>query len=320
MSRVVSLSRAEEILLASLFFIAAVLVFLPVYLQVRETKHLISSAPLRTDNVLSVLSSPLHQPIASPHLSSPPAQSSTSSSPSKVASSSQKLSLVRKTVHLPILMYHHIGYIPKDASQLYRDLTVSPPVFESQMAYLAKEDYHPISFSALSDYFSSGKKIPERSVIITFDDGWKSQYEHAIPVLKKYHFKATFFIIVNYVGSSAFMSWDQLKELIGQGMEIGSHTLSHPNLKTISEGKMNQEVASSKAILEKKLKTKIIVLAYPYGAYDSRVIKAVKRAGYALARGCQRGVDQSSKNMYSLKAIQVYDNLNQLKKILPPEE
>ena len=234
------------------------------------------------------------------------------------------LSVSEKTVHLPILMYHHINYLSSNTSKEWRDLTVSPATFEEQMKYLFEQNYQPITFKKFIDYFNKGEKIPEKTLIITFDDGWRNQYNYAFPVLKKYNFPATFFVVVNYVGASKFMSWEQLKELIANGMEIGSHSMNHPNLRNLPEENLKYEIQNSKIILEKNLKQTINVFSYPYCVFDSKIIKIVQESNYLAARSCGdrriHGLDQSLKNVYNLKSVQVYDNLYQFLKIFPPEE
>lgn len=228
--------------------------------------------------------------------------------------------LSKKTIHLPILMYHHIDYLSSNASKVWQDLTVSPGAFEEQMKYLFEQNYQPITFEKFINYLNAGEKIPERSLIITFDDGWKNQYQYAFPVLKKYNFPATFFVVVNYIGGSKFMNWEQLKELLENGMEIESHSMNHPNLRGLSESSLKYEIQNSKIILEKELGSPINVFAYPYGAFDSKVIKVVKDSNYFVVVSTIEGVDQNLENVYTLKRIQVYDNLYLFKKIFPPEE
>jgi hypothetical protein len=147
----------------------------------------------------------------------------------------EEIPFPQKLIHLPILMYHHIDYLPPNASKLWQDLTVSPETFEAQMKYLFEQNYQPITFEEFLNFLKNKKEIPEKSLIITFDDGWKNQYQNAFPVLKKYNFRATFFVVVTYIGGSALMNWKELRELIENKMEIGSHSMTHPNLKNLSE-------------------------------------------------------------------------------------
>lgn len=232
----------------------------------------------------------------------------------------EEISPAKKVIQLPILMYHHVNYLAANATKVYRDLTVTPQIFEKQMKYLFEQKYQPITFEKFISYLKEGEKIPEKSLIITFDDGWKNQYKNALPVLKKYNFQATFFVVVNYIGGSSLMNWEELKELLSNGMEIGSHTMNHPNLRGLSEENLKYEIQNSKVILEKGLGQKISVFAYPYGTFDSKVVQAVKDSNYLAARSCIDGVDQNPENVYTLKTIQVYDNLYQFKEIFPPEE
>lgn len=224
----------------------------------------------------------------------------------------------KKIVHLPILMYHHIDHLPASASREWRDLTVSPETFEKQMDYLFQQSYQPITFRQFLDFIEGNGELPEKSLIITFDDGWKNQYQHAFPILQKYNFPATFFVVVNQIGGNLFMSWEQLKELLNNGMEIGSHTMSHPNLKKLTSSQLIYEIENSKTILEKNLNYQIKVFAYPYGIFDSKIVEAVRQANYKAARTTIFGLDQNIEKIYTLNAIQIYDSLGQLKKIFPP--
>jgi hypothetical protein len=102
--------------------------------------------------------------------------------------------LNNKVVYLPILIYHHIDFLPANASKEWRDLTVSPQTFKKQMEYLFEQNYQPITFREFIDFLERGEKIPERSLIITFDDGWKNQYIYAFPVLKNIIFLQHFLL------------------------------------------------------------------------------------------------------------------------------
>jgi peptidoglycan/xylan/chitin deacetylase (PgdA/CDA1 family) len=113
------------------------------------------------------------------------------------------------------------------------------------------------------------------------------------------------------------MSQKDLKELLNNGMEIGSHSLTHPNLRRVAPSQLISEIKDSKIILEENFDCQIEVFAYPYGIFDSKIVEIVGQSGYKAARTTLEGFDQNPKNMYTLKAIQVYDNLDQLKRIFP---
>ncbi|MBU3942553.1 polysaccharide deacetylase family protein, partial [Patescibacteria group bacterium] len=183
-----------------------------------------------------------------------------------------------ENLYLPILMYHHIGY-----SDVNPSFYVDPVMFESQMKYLAEKKYNPITFHELLNKLNGDGELPENPLIISFDDGWKSQYKFAFPILKKYNFRAVFFPVVNYIGAESYMTWSELKELTSNGMEIGSHTINHPNLLNLSDSYLKYEIETSKLILEKNLKQKVEILSYPYCNYNSKVIRIVKELDYTSA-------------------------------------
>lgn len=186
---------------------------------------------------------------------------------------------------IPILTYHSFGPKPEfreNKTQLQYRVTV--PVFEAQMKFLAEKKYQTITFADLIENQTSGKPIPENAVVLTFDDGWKSQYEYAVPILEKYGFTGTFFIITNSTGAKSYMSFDELKELHAKGFEIASHTKSHPKLPTLDDVKLLEELQGSKKTLEDRVGITVTTIAYPYYAHDDRVMKVVQSAGYLGAR------------------------------------
>jgi peptidoglycan/xylan/chitin deacetylase (PgdA/CDA1 family) len=130
------------------------------------------------------------------------------------------------------------------------------------------------------------------------DDGYRSVYTYAYPILKKYGFTATLFIYTDFVGVSKIaVTWDQLKEMKADGFSIGSHTIYHSDLTIPMDGeteaewmdRINKEINGSKKILDKKLRQDTFLLAYPYGKYDQRSIKIADKSGYKIAMSVQRG-------------------------------
>jgi peptidoglycan/xylan/chitin deacetylase (PgdA/CDA1 family) len=193
---------------------------------------------------------------------------------------------------IPILTYHRF------ANDCDSPLCVRTSVFDNQMKYLKENDFHVIKPEQLLSFLDYKEGLPEKSVLITMDDGYRSTYEIAYPILKKYGFTATLFIYSNFVGVSKMaITWDQLKELKENGFSIGSHTISHSDLTMRGEGetdadwiaRVEKEIYGSKQILDKKLNQDTILLAYPYGKYDQRSIKTARKAGYKIAVSVERG-------------------------------
>lgn len=191
---------------------------------------------------------------------------------------------------IPILAYHKVQKT-FDFSATY----VTPAKFESQLKYLTDSGYGSIS---LHDYINK-KNINGKKVIFTFDDAYTSVFEYALPLLTKYNFKASIFVITQFVGKPncwdynflknglGHCDWEQISTLASKGWEVGSHTVSHPNLKALSDSQVWYEIKTSKNILEDKLQKPINIISYPFGKYNERVLKQVKEAGYL--GGCTLG-------------------------------
>ncbi|MHC2993992.1 MAG: polysaccharide deacetylase family protein [Candidatus Atribacteria bacterium] len=183
---------------------------------------------------------------------------------------------------IPILAYHNFT---KDESSSYRINIIE---FEKQMNYLATHNYSVISLSELIKGLRDGQ-LPPKPVVITIDDGFKSSFTLAYPILKKYNFPATLFLYTNFIEKSSFsLTWEEIREMTKNNIEIGSHTLSHCNLLRYNKNKdydtyitrVKKEIFLSKEILEGKIGDKVKFFAYPYGVYSSIIKNLVIQAGY----------------------------------------
>lgn len=181
----------------------------------------------------------------------------------------------RAHLYVPILMYHHVGY-SKGFSSYY----VSPEIFEEQMKWLKDNKYTVISMDEFDGAVRCGLDLPNKPVVITFDDGDRDQYEYAFPVLRKYGYSGTFYIAINWLEDNIHMTWEMVKDLIDKGMIIGSHTMSHPNLATLYKEGLVYELSLSKKILTEKLGMPIRYISYPGGGYSNFVGDLAKEEGY----------------------------------------
>ena len=151
--------------------------------------------------------------------------------------------------------------------------------------------------------------LPEKPIIISFDDGNVNQYTNALPLLKKYNFKATFFIFTSPIGRSKnYLSWEQVKELADSGLEIGSHGKYHRILTKINSQELSQEIVGSKEIIEKNLGKEINIFSFPFGAYNEKIIELIKEAGYQAVRDITNGVNHTKNDLYHLRAYFVTEN------------
>jgi len=209
---------------------------------------------------------------------------------------------------VPILSYHHF------ADDCDSPLCIPASEFDLQMKYLHDHGYRVVSLRDLLGFFNYLHPLPERSVVITIDDGYRSVYDIAYPILKKYGFTATLFIYTDYVGVSRnAISWDQLREIMTAGFEVGSHTLSHVDLTKILEGEDDQdylarierELFESKEILDKELTDNTISVAFPFGRYDPRVLAICERLGYKIGVSVKIGSNLFSSDPLALRRNQV---------------
>lgn len=215
---------------------------------------------------------------------------------------------------VPILMYHSISNNDPD-----NDLMVSPTTFAAQMKHLNQAGYHTITFQDLEDW-QAGKPIPQKPILLTFDDGYLDNYTAAYPVLKQYNLKATFFISINYLGDARHISWENIKEMYDSGLiQFGSHSKSHPDLTVISSAKRQEEIFQSKQIIEEKIGSEVIAFSYPAGAYNNTVIGETAAAGYKFAVTTRPGDARLEQGLLTLHRVRIhgYYTADDFAKLLP---
>lgn len=220
---------------------------------------------------------------------------------------------------VPILMYHHLADLPGNATELERTWTVAPKDFDAQMNLIAQRSFRAITMAQLVAHLRDRQSLPAQPIIISFDDGWAEQYEHAFPILKKHGLIGTFFVYTNPIDRKQFMTWTQLQEMASAGMDIQAHTLTHPHLRTLAPDAAYKEIAESKSILEKRLGKPIVAFSYPFGEYNAGIIDMVKRAGFASAVTLASGYKQRADELFTLHRIRVSypDSLDDFAKRLP---
>jgi len=201
---------------------------------------------------------------------------------------------------IPILMYHSISYEKGNA------LRIPKESFRNQMKYLKDNNYTTLSLDELYAYMKMGKKLPEKSIVITFDDGYKDNYTNAFPILKEFKFKATIFVITNAIDKDKnYLTSNEIKSMDKNNIRIESHTASHEHLDKIPYKDEVTTMTTSKSNLEKILGREINYIAYPYGEYNSDTIKAAKQSGYKLAFSTEFGWINKNNNIYSLGRIYI---------------
>jgi peptidoglycan/xylan/chitin deacetylase (PgdA/CDA1 family) len=212
---------------------------------------------------------------------------------------------------VPILTYHSI-----DNSGSV--ISTSPEKFRSQMQYLNDSAFNVISLEEIVSCIHENRHFPPRSVAITFDDGFKNNYDIAYPVLKEYGFKATIFLVTGYCGKNNqwqgqpaeipvldIMGWDEVVEMSNNGIDIGAHTVNHPNLLELSLEQAKDEIVDSRKILGERLEKNILFFAYPYGGKTNKFSNIIKDE-FQCAVSTELKVADLDSDIYSLPRIDMY--------------
>lgn len=221
-------------------------------------------------------------------------------------------------VPIPILMYHSISPL---ASHRFKPFTVAPEMFEAQLAYLADQSYSPITISGLVDAMDGRVALPDRPVVLTFDDGFADFYTTALPALRRHRFPATLYIVTGYVGQTSrwlqpegesnrpMLTWQQIAEVCANGIECGAHTHTHPKLDRISPDQARSEIQESGAQLRHHLRTEILSFCYPFGYFSSTVRRLVREAGFTSACAGGRLISSLEDDRYALSRLIVVHDL-----------
>ena len=208
---------------------------------------------------------------------------------------------------VPILTYH---YFTTATTSKNDGLAISEEIFRRQMRFLKDHRYNVVSLEALADLIRAGKKIPARTVAITFDDGYADNYKYAFPILKEYNFPATIFIITNEVGTPYRLSWKEIKTMRDSGLiTFGSHALGpEPLINIKDETVLKKEVFHSKVVLEDKLGVAVNIFAYPEGMFNEKIRQLVIDAGYKAAVTTIPGKPYPNDDIFAIKRLRISRN------------
>jgi len=216
--------------------------------------------------------------------------------------------------HIPILMYHQVRNLQE--KEHLSSLSVPIKRFRFQMKWLKYMGYKGVSLTELTPYLKGDKH--GKVAGITFDDGYLNNLANALPVLKQMDFSATCYIVKDRIGKTndwnpelsqqALMTQDQIEEWIDAGMEIGSHTLNHINLKNADKRTARSEIIQSKAELEQMFGVAVNHFCYPYGGFNEESVALVEEAGYHTATTTQRSRCHDNEHMLKLPRVVVARN------------
>jgi peptidoglycan/xylan/chitin deacetylase (PgdA/CDA1 family) len=218
---------------------------------------------------------------------------------------------------IPVLMYHRVGETHNEWERKY---CVSARRFAEHMNLLAAKGWRAITLGDFFNWLDSGASLPEKSFLLTFDDGFHGVYEHAAPVLTALNWPATVFLVSTLIGKRdiwcaaenpngatyPLMDAAQIRELSGRGFTFHSHTRSHADLPKTDAATLRDELAGSRDELQQLLGAPVDYLAYPFGRYDARVIAAAQEAGYLAAFSTQPGFNRLGIERFKLRRLDIF--------------
>lgn len=210
------------------------------------------------------------------------------------------LSTDYKIYGVPVLNYHQVN------DEKHSALTLHVDQFREQMEYIHNKGYNTITLAQLYDYLENGTELPNKPIVITFDDGYVDNYKNVLPILKEYNMKATLFMISDAANTPGFVSTEQMHQMEAGGFDIQGHTNHHKILTKIAPTELPDALLGGKTSLEGILGEPIEYLAYPGGFNDMLVQYVTKQSGYKMAFTVQPGTVQPGDNLYALNRLAIF--------------
>lgn len=223
----------------------------------------------------------------------------------------------KKIFHIPFLMYHSISDDTEQEVHPYFKVNTSPETFNEHMKFLNENNYTVISLYNIGEKLKS-KETDKKCVVITFDDGFQDFYTNAFPILEKYRFTATMFLPAAYINDKKnsfkgkeYLNWREIRELHGNNVTFGSHTMTHPKLVSLTETEVKNELCESKKVIEDKIGTPIETFSYPFAFPEENknfkyfIKKTLQGCGYKIGVTTILGTVSPNDDPYLLKRIPV---------------
>jgi peptidoglycan/xylan/chitin deacetylase (PgdA/CDA1 family) len=214
---------------------------------------------------------------------------------------------VERTAHVPILMYHYLSEPPANADLYRRDLSVSPALFEMHLQQILDEGYATISLYDLVAFLNQGAPLPAKPVILTFDDGYRDNYENAFPLLVEYGMTATFFVVSDFVNDKRpeYLTWEMARAMAAGGMSIQAHGRNHVSLRGKDIDYLVWQALGSLETIEHEIGVRPRFISYPAGEYDRQTIELFHSANYWGGITTIQGATHTSSNLFELRRVRI---------------
>lgn len=207
---------------------------------------------------------------------------------------------------VPVLMYHHLEPKPEAEKKGHAKLNVYPSYFEQQVQFLIKHNYQTVSAQNLVNSLLEHKKTPDRSVVLTFDDGYDDIYQNVFPLAKKYKIILNLMIPTGLVGNPGYLTWNNLVEIKKSGLVfIYNHTASHYSLVESDENKILEETVKPQNLLEGNLGAIPKIITYPYGDFNERVIEILKKENFIAGFSTIKGIIECDVDIMNLPRLRI---------------
>lgn len=190
--------------------------------------------------------------------------------------------IAMREIRAPILMYHYVEPLPPDANELRRGLTVTPDVFRQQLIYLRDVGYTPIDLYQLLDALATGAPLPDKPIVLTFDDGYRGIYEYAFPIMQELGYTGTVFVITQFIdeGREQYLTWEQVRALSAAGWRIEPHSKTHEDMTVRDRDFAIYQVLGSLQTVEYHVGYQPRFFAYVGGAYNDMLVQVVEELGF----------------------------------------
>ncbi len=217
-----------------------------------------------------------------------------------------------RRLRVPILMYHYVSELPPGADDIRRGLTVTPEIFKAHMQYLHDQGYTTISLYDLNDALTKGVPLPLKSIILTFDDGYRDAYTNVFPVLKQFGFIGTFFIITSRPDANdpVYMSWPQIVEMSNAGMSMEPHTKDHVDLRQRDHDFLVYQMKGSIESLAAYTGRTPHIFDYPVGHYDAATLHVAKELDVWIGVSTANGDAETTSSRLHLPRLRVAGNIS----------
>lgn len=212
-----------------------------------------------------------------------------------------------RRLRVPILMYHYISELPPNADQLRAGLTVHPQQFREHLEYLRTAGYSAVSLYEIYLALTQGYRLPPNPIALTFDDGYSDHLYAAMPLLREYGFKGTFFIITGFADElrNGYLNWEQVQQLTANGMEVAAHSKTHPDLRGRNHDFLVYEILGSLESIKVNVSLPQVAFAYPMGRYDDAALSVLKQTDTLLAVTTEHGATHTTDGRYEMRRLRI---------------